>query len=230
MRLSDAQIERYSRQIILRELGGTGQTRLLAGRCLVAGGGDAAATALSYLAGAGVGAIDLLAGARVATLPLAALAARSPDTALRALSATTELDPRGYDVVLRFEEGAATDAVALPMAAAPRLGAVSVRAASDGALLVLLVPRVAGCLACVAAEDGALDAQAAAVAAPAAPVALAAAGTLAALACVRWLGGVAEDRAARLLASSRGSALWCEGAPRRRSPCPRGCPPATERL
>ena len=41
--LSDAQIEYYSRQILLRELGGVGQKRFLDGVCLLAGGGDAAA-------------------------------------------------------------------------------------------------------------------------------------------------------------------------------------------
>jgi len=40
--LTDAQIERYGRQIILPEVGGRGQERLLAARVAVAGAGPAA--------------------------------------------------------------------------------------------------------------------------------------------------------------------------------------------
>src|SRR5690606_4133531 len=61
--LTDEQIELYSRQILLRELGGVGQRRLLAASVLALGDGVAADAALSYLAGAGVGRIDRLASA-----------------------------------------------------------------------------------------------------------------------------------------------------------------------
>jgi molybdopterin/thiamine biosynthesis adenylyltransferase len=59
MALSDRQIERYSRQIILPEVGGRGQARLLAAVMTLAGSGTLAATAARYLAGAGVGELRL---------------------------------------------------------------------------------------------------------------------------------------------------------------------------
>ena len=45
MNLTDAQIERYSRHIILPEVGGKGQARLLAGRVLIVGAGPAGCVA-----------------------------------------------------------------------------------------------------------------------------------------------------------------------------------------
>src|SRR5207253_2535940 len=60
--LTDAHIDRYSRQIILPEVGGRGQARLLAARVLLAGGDQAARSAATLLGRAGVGALDLLDG------------------------------------------------------------------------------------------------------------------------------------------------------------------------
>lgn len=57
MRLDDERIERYSRQLILQEVGPRGQERLLASRVAVAGTDVAAARVVAYLAAAGVGAI-----------------------------------------------------------------------------------------------------------------------------------------------------------------------------
>ena len=55
MPLSDEQLERYSRQILLREIGGVGQERLLDRSALVVGAGGLGSPALLYLAAAGVG-------------------------------------------------------------------------------------------------------------------------------------------------------------------------------
>ena len=52
--LTDAQVERWSRQIVLPEVGARGQERLLAARVAVHGDGAAAATATTLLAGAGL--------------------------------------------------------------------------------------------------------------------------------------------------------------------------------
>jgi molybdopterin-synthase adenylyltransferase len=57
--LSDSQIERYSRQIILPQIGGKGQERLLHASVLVSGSGLLQAEALLYLAAAGVGRIGI---------------------------------------------------------------------------------------------------------------------------------------------------------------------------
>jgi molybdopterin/thiamine biosynthesis adenylyltransferase len=55
--LDDERIERYSRQLILQEVGPRGQERLLASRVAVVGTDVAAARVVGYLAAAGVGAI-----------------------------------------------------------------------------------------------------------------------------------------------------------------------------
>jgi adenylyltransferase/sulfurtransferase len=62
MTLTDAQVERYSRQILVPEVGGKGQTRLLAARVAVAGAGAAAVHAATLLGRAGVGHLDLVGG------------------------------------------------------------------------------------------------------------------------------------------------------------------------
>jgi hypothetical protein len=59
MTLTDAQIDRYSRQIIVPRIGGRGQERLLAARVLLVGDARDIEAPLAYLVGAGVGTICL---------------------------------------------------------------------------------------------------------------------------------------------------------------------------
>ena len=58
--LADDKIERYSRQIILPEIGGKGQERILDSRVLIALDGSVRDSAVLYLAAAGVGRIGLV--------------------------------------------------------------------------------------------------------------------------------------------------------------------------
>ena len=60
--LTEEQIERYSRHILLGEVGGEGQRRLLDSSAFVVGAGGLGSPALMYLAAAGVGRITIVDG------------------------------------------------------------------------------------------------------------------------------------------------------------------------
>jgi len=58
--LQEEQIQRYARHIVLREVGGIGQSKLLAAKVLVIGAGGLGSPLLMYLAAAGVGTIGVV--------------------------------------------------------------------------------------------------------------------------------------------------------------------------
>lgn len=60
MALSDEELERYARHIVLREVGGAGQARLVAARVLVVGAGGLGSPLILYLAAAGIGTIGVV--------------------------------------------------------------------------------------------------------------------------------------------------------------------------
>ena len=58
--LTEPQIRRYARHIVLAEIGGVGQARLIAARVLVVGAGGLGAPLLQYLAAAGIGTLGVI--------------------------------------------------------------------------------------------------------------------------------------------------------------------------
>ncbi len=65
MDFSEAQLHRYARHIILPEIGGEGQARLIEAKVLVIGAGGLGAPVLMYLAAAGVGTLGVVDDDRV---------------------------------------------------------------------------------------------------------------------------------------------------------------------
>src|ERR1700759_108307 len=59
MSLTDDELERYPRHIVLREVGGPGQAKLKKARVLVGGAGGLGSPVILYLAAAGVGTIGI---------------------------------------------------------------------------------------------------------------------------------------------------------------------------
>ena len=60
MPLSDEELERYARHIILHEIGGPGQMKLKQARVLIIGAGGLGAPVSMYLAAAGVGTLGII--------------------------------------------------------------------------------------------------------------------------------------------------------------------------
>ena len=60
MTLTDQQLDRYARHIVLRDIGGAGQSKLLSSHVFLIGAGGIGCPAIQYLAAAGVGTISVV--------------------------------------------------------------------------------------------------------------------------------------------------------------------------
>ncbi len=58
--LTDEQLDRYARHIVLRDIGGVGQKQILDAHILVIGAGGIGCPAIQYLAAAGIGALTII--------------------------------------------------------------------------------------------------------------------------------------------------------------------------
>ncbi|MFM9828807.1 MAG: HesA/MoeB/ThiF family protein [Sphingomonas sp.] len=125
MSVSDAQLERYARHLVLKEIGGAGQARLMAAHVVVIGAGGIGSPAIQYLAAAGAGRLTIIDDDRVelSNLQRQTLFGTDDIGTLKAEAAVVAVARLNPDV----------RAVAVPV----RMGAGNARALLDGAHVVL---------------------------------------------------------------------------------------------
>jgi molybdopterin/thiamine biosynthesis adenylyltransferase len=101
--LTDTQLDRYARHIILKEIGGGGQKRLLAAHALIVGAGGIGSPAIQYLAAAGVGRLTVVDDDHVAlsNLQRQTLFATRDVGARKVVAAANAVQRLNPDVVLK---------------------------------------------------------------------------------------------------------------------------------
>ena len=106
MSLTDSQIERYNRHLILEPVGAAGQEKLLASKVLIVGLGGLGSPAALYLAAAGVGTLGLLDGDDVEASNLQRqIIHHTSDVARRkTVSAREKIQAVNPDVVVRTHD------------------------------------------------------------------------------------------------------------------------------
>ncbi|HVQ09128.1 MAG TPA: HesA/MoeB/ThiF family protein [Allosphingosinicella sp.] len=125
MSLTNAQLDRYARHIVLKEIGGEGQRRLLAATIAIIGAGGIGAPAILYLAAAGVGTLRVIDDDAVALDNLQRQVLFGTDDVGRAKTAVASEAVARLNPDVRFEARPA------------RLTGANVAALLDGADLVL---------------------------------------------------------------------------------------------
>src|SRR5262245_37994518 len=149
--LTDEQIERYSRQIVLPQVGGRGQQQLLAAMVLLSGAPAVVETAGRYLVAAGLGRLILVVvenGEELATL----LRESNDDCRIDCIDNLDEIDAlvATATVVAASERRSATPLNRACIAARTPLvwGATH----ADGGLVTVLCQDEAPCLECLRSE------------------------------------------------------------------------------
>ncbi|GMV47346.1 MAG: thiazole biosynthesis adenylyltransferase ThiF [Pseudomonadota bacterium] len=243
--MDDAQLLRYSRHLLLGEIGIEGQQRLLGARALVVGAGGLGSPAAMYLGAAGVGRIDLVDDDTVdATnlqrqiahdlsrlgLPKAdslrtRIAALNPDVQLRSFvrradAALLDELAAAADVVLDCSDNYATRQQ-INAACVRRRRALVAGAALGfaGQISVYDLRSAAGpCYACVFAPDAQVQEAACATMGVFAPL-VGIVGTLQAAEALKLLAGIGEPLAGRLLMLDARTMRWDEVRLARRPGC-----------
>jgi len=244
--MNDAELLRYSRHILLDEVGIEGQRRLLAGRALVIGAGGLGSPAALYLGSAGVGRITLVdhdavdltnlqrqiahtlarVGRPKAESARAAIAAINPDVRVDALVQRAEHDAlegwvREADVVLdcsdNFETRQAVNA-ACARHHVPLVAGAAIR--FDGQISVYDTrDPECPCYACVFPPDAAFDEVACATLGVFAPL-VGLIGTLQAAEALKLLAGIGSSLAGRLQMVDARTMQWSEMRLVRQRDCP----------
>jgi molybdopterin-synthase adenylyltransferase len=144
MTLSDKQIERYSRQIIVSQIGGRGQERLLASRLEIIAAPADLQPALAYMVGAGAGEIFLRTSAPLDLEgTIARMLALNPDTRVTSVREAHD----DVNLVLILASSAAEIELARSMASKRRTRPL-ILARLDKPGKIAIVPSPPPCPAC----------------------------------------------------------------------------------
>ena len=244
--MNDDQLLRYSRHILLDEIGVEGQQRLLDGRALVIGAGGLGSPALLYLGTAGVGRITVVDHdevdltnlqrqivhdlARVGT-PKASSAARSiaainPEVQVQALveradAARLDTLVREADVVLDCSDNFATRHAVNRACVAHRKPLVAGAAIRFDGQISVYDPRSAAspCYACLFPEDAGFEEVRCATMGVFAPL-VGIVGSMQAAEALKLLAGVGPSLAGRLQMLDGRAMEWTEIRVARRPDCP----------
>ena len=226
MNISDEDLERYARHIVLREVGGAGQAKLLAARVLVIGAGGLGSPVILYLAAAGVGTLGIVDFDRVSlsnlqrqiahqTADIGRPKTQSAADAARALNPHVKIEPHDlrltednardligqYDIVADGSDNFATRFVVADACYFARKTLVSAAVSEFAGQLSTFKPYQKGnpCYRCLFAEPPPPDSVQSCSEAGVLGAAAGVMGTLQALEIIKEITGAGEGMAGKLL-------------------------------